>query len=76
MERDCNKCSRYAEDKYCKPDKCNEFKGFPNFKSKEDERYEMKVGKFGCYIYDLKDGRDIDLIETLQIMNDYARDCK
>ena len=32
-------------------------------------RYEIHVGKFGCYFYDTEEDKDVTLKEALDIMN-------
>lgn len=34
-----------------------------------NNRFKIKVGKFGCFLYDSKEKKDIDLIETLNFLN-------
>ncbi|MCP3682003.1 MAG: hypothetical protein GY861_04865 [bacterium] len=39
------------------------------------KRYEVRIGKWGAYHYDLKDGRDVDLAEITQLLNDGVKAC-
>lgn len=50
-----------------------EMKKAVNLPINERERYVLRLGRFGMYIYDSKDKKDVDLQQTIDIMNKFEQ---